>query len=102
MTPAHSAGSRFLRRRKGMIIVMLVLVAIVFVPMFAYSPRCYERHEPTSVNGVLLAQDYRRGVIDHLDSYDVPYMSVGNIVLLRFWTVCRSRKLGRERLQQDG
>lgn len=87
MTADGLPGARgFLRRRKRSIIVVTVVMAIAFVPMFPYNPRCYERYEPTSVGGVILAQDYKKGLTAHLKLYHVPYMSVGNVVLLRFWT----------------
>ena len=86
MTADRQAGDRgFLQQRKKSIIAVALLAAIAFVPMFPYSPRCYERYEPTSVGDVILAQDYQ-GLTAHLELYHVPYMSVANVVLLRFWT----------------
>lgn len=69
-----------------MLIAIISGVVIAFLPLFPYSPRCYERDEPTNVGDVLLAEDYRRGLTAHLTLYEVPYLRVGNVVLLRFWT----------------
>ena len=87
MTADHSRRARgFLWNRKRLIIVGLVTVAIAFVPMFPHSPDCLESSTPTSLGSIFLADDYQKGLIAHLASYDVPYISVGNVVLLRLWT----------------
>lgn len=86
MTPAGNRILAVLRRRKRLLKMVLVVLVLAFVPLFPYSPRCYDPYEPTTVGSIHLAPRYQQALTANLESYEVPYISVGPFVLLRFWT----------------
>lgn len=86
MTSAPRSIAAFARRRKRLLIVAAAVLAIVYLPLFPYSPRCYDPYEPTTVGSIQLAPRYQEALTANLELYEVPYISVGPFVLLRFWT----------------
>ncbi len=87
MTPMLVTRAKaFARKRKRAIIAVAFVLAIVYVPLFPYSPDCVESYTPSHVGPVFLAEDYREGLTAYLDAFGVPYISIDGLVLLRFWT----------------
>lgn len=56
----------FLRRRKRVVLVTVVIVAIS-VAVVPYSPRCSDKGEPASVGSILLAKKFTRALGQSLD-----------------------------------
>lgn len=86
MTSVAQAIAALARRRKRLLIAAAAVLALVYLPIFPYSPRCYDPYEPTTVGSIHLAPQYHGALISALRYYNVPYISVGPFVLLRFWT----------------
>lgn len=57
----------FLRRRKRVVLVTVVIVPIVLLPVVPYSPRCSDKGEPASVGSILLAKKFTRALGQSLD-----------------------------------
>lgn len=86
MTPVGNRILAVLRRRTRLLKIAFGLLVLVFVPLFPYSPRCYDPYEPTTVGNIQLAPRYQKALTTNLRLYEVAYISVGPFVLLRFWT----------------
>lgn len=86
MTPAGKRILAVLRRRKRLLLAATGVSTAVLVPLFPYAPSCYAHYELTTVESSQLAHRYQEAFTANLELYEVPYISVGRFVLLRFWT----------------
>lgn len=75
-----------LRRRKRLVLVTALIVAIALLPLAPYSPRCSDKGEPASVGSILLAKKFKRALGESLDYWGVPHLAISRIILLPFWT----------------
>lgn len=86
MTSVAQAIAALARRRKHLLIIAVAVLALVYLPMFPYSPDCADSRGPSTVGSIQLAPQYEATLIGYLEAYEVPYVSIGRFVLLRFWT----------------
>jgi hypothetical protein len=78
---------RWRRITRQFLITTAVILAIVYIPFVPYSPRCSDRGQPSSVGSVVLAENFKRALTESFDFWDVSYLPLPRIVLLRFWTL---------------
>lgn len=64
--------------------MMLVAIVLTYVPLFPYQPTCREQGEFYKVSGQL-DYHFRAQATSHLVLWDIPFLSVGDKVLLRFY-----------------
>lgn len=73
------------RRIRWLLVIVTVAAAVfTYIPLFPYQPTCFERGDPYTVHG-RLDQHFRAEVTGHLVVWDVPFLSVGDKILLRFY-----------------
>ena len=70
------------RRYRPLIYLAAMALAVAYVPLIPYSPYCWGKE---SVGAVVLAPAFRAKFTDLLCSWDVPYIRVGGVVLVRLW-----------------
>ena len=70
-------------RFRLLIVLALLTLAVVYVPLIPYSPYCWGKE--LGVGPVVLAPTFGANFTARLRSFDVPYIRVGDLVLVRFW-----------------
>jgi hypothetical protein len=73
---------RILRRYRVPIAVILIFLVIIRVPLMPYSPYCRGR---TAVGPVFLAPAFRTEFTERLRQWNVSYIALGGLVLVRVW-----------------
>lgn len=71
-----------MRFRVSISLALLTLI-IVYVPLVPYSPNCWDK--AFGVGPVVLAPAFRAEFTDYLRLFEVPYIRVGPVVLIRLW-----------------
>ena len=74
---------RWCRRHKLFVSTLCLIGAVGFVPMFPYFPDCDQY--PYAVYKIRLSDRYRIELTEYLESFEVHYIVLDDIVLLRFW-----------------
>jgi hypothetical protein len=69
-------------RYRPLIYLAVLALAIVYVPLIPYSPYCWGKE---SVGALVLAPAFRAKLTARLRSFEVPYIRVDGLVLVRFW-----------------
>lgn len=73
----------WLNGRKTTVAAMSLVAAIVYLPMFPFQPRCFSGN-PDTVDVSRLFSGYRVELTERLGYFGVPYIVIGDVVLLRF------------------
>lgn len=69
-------------RSRFLVVLALLMLVLVYVPLIPYSPSCWSMR---SVGDVALAPAFRAEFTAHLRSFDVPYIRIDGVVLVRVW-----------------
>jgi hypothetical protein len=72
---------RWCKRHKLVVAMLGLIAAIAFLPMFPYFPDCDQY--PYAVYNIYLSDRYRPELTEGLDMHRVPYIVLGDVVLLR-------------------
>ena len=73
-------------RHRVMVHTIAIILAIIFLPLVPFRPQCYEAGRGwVNLGAVVLAPAYRDRVLHYLRAFDVPYLAIGGVVLIRSW-----------------
>lgn len=72
-------------RRRRLAVAIAFFLIIVYVPFVPYSPEC-SQYSGKTVGSIFLAKNFQDIFVGGLGFWEVAHLSVGNVVLLRFWT----------------
>lgn len=73
---------RTLRKSRVLLAMLLFTAVLIWVPIVPYSPSCWER---PSVGAVLLSPAFQTEFTKRLRTWQVSYIAVDGLVLIRFW-----------------
>lgn len=99
---------RISRRYRALIVIIGVILTMSLVPIVPYSPYCWGRE--SGIDPIFLAPAYRKEFIDRLQLWDVPYIAVDGLVLVRLsdrvndpddWLINASNKAIRHLVEEE-